>query len=367
MTGAFRVAAYVVITGLLFAAAGGAQERQLRFAEAVAAKVRPVPTVRGDDLEWYFPIAEIRHLALGEDWRRPKVSHQGENLGPFTEVLAFHKFLKKRGVRLLFVPVPAKGSIYPDRLVTGFLPGDAAPLQPLLERLATAGVHVLDLESAFRMRRETDAKPLLYCRQDAHFTPYAASLVATLVAEAAPLKSPGSGEGRFLTSERQRLNFIGDLVRESEWEGVIPPESHPIRYVSEQGKIGIEPQAGSPVVLIGDSHTLIYHRGQDEGMHCRGAGVLDHLAVRYGFAPDLVGIPGAGRSEAPRALKKRAAQHADYWKSKQWVIWLFSERELTQERPRGAGPAKVRRGPGASLPQGAALPISRPSASAPRQ
>lgn len=356
-----RVALGVLMLGFVSGGSGLAQERQLRFAEAVAAKLRPIPTVRGDDLEWYFPIAEIRHLAMGYDWSQSQTSDPAENGDPFAEVLAFHESLRADGLRLLFVPVPAKGSIYADRLVAGFSPGDAAPLAPLLNRLAAAGVRVLSLETAFRTLREKDAETLLYCQQDRHFTPYAASVVATLVAEAAPVECPGGGANRFLTSERERLNLIGDQVRESEWEGVLPPESHPVRYVSEKGKIGIEPQEDSPVVLIGDSHTLVYHRGPDEGMHCRGAGVLDHLAVRYGFAPDLVGVPGAGRSEAPRALRERAATRPDYWKSKQWVIWLFSECELTQVRSRhGEEAAKASRGQGASPPQGAALPIPRP-------
>ena len=65
-------------------------------------------------------------------------------------------------------------------------------------------------------------------------------------------------------------------------------------------------------------------------MHCTGAGVLDHLAAAYGFAPDLVGVRGSGLVQARKQLFYKAAAAPGYWDSKKLVIWLFSAREFTQ-------------------------------------
>ena len=69
-------------------------------------------------------------------------------------------------------------------------------------------------------------------------------------------------------------------------------------------------------------------------MHCSGAGVIDHLAVRLGVVPDLVGVRGSGLVQARKQLFYKAASTPGYWESKKLVIWLFSVREFTQSTDR---------------------------------
>jgi alginate O-acetyltransferase complex protein AlgJ len=310
-----------------------AQDRAVLFAEAAAAKVRPAPSVRGDDMEWYFPTREVKHLATGRFWEQPWETIAANKTDPVPGIVEFHSMLKERGIRLLVVPVPAKASIYPGTLVSGFKAGEVAPLAPFLQGIAEAGVEVLDLEPLFLAAAAEYPDKLLYCRQDAHFSPDGAALIANLVLKRAPLDGV-SGPGPYQLGQEERLTFIGDQIAGSEWEGAVPPESLPVRHVSVDGTVGVAPDPKSPILLLGDSHTLVFHEGKEGGMHAAGAGVLDHLALQYGLAPDLVGVRGSGLVQARKQLFYKAAAAPGYWDSKKLAIWLFSAREFTQSTDR---------------------------------
>jgi alginate O-acetyltransferase complex protein AlgJ len=309
------------------------QDRALLFAKAAAAKVSEGPTVRGDDPEWFFPTREVRHLATGRFWERRWEEVAANRSDPLPGIIEFHGLLRERGVELVVVPVPAKASIYPEAFVAGFEPGEVAALAPFLARLEAAGVEAIDLEPVFLDRRRNDSGNLLYCRRDAHFSPAAAAIVATLVADRHPIQAPASG-AEFRLGEEEALVFVGDQIVGTEREGVVPPETLPVRYVESAGKVGVEPDPASPVLLLGDSHALVFHEGREGGMHCAGAGVLDQLALRYGFAPDLVGVRGSGLVQARKQLFYKASASPGYWDSKRLVVWLFSVRELTQSTDR---------------------------------
>jgi hypothetical protein len=307
--------------------------RALEFAEAVRGLIEPKPSIRGAAPEWFFLVKELRHLSGGRFWEKPWEEVAANKSNPIETLQEFHLQLEEKGIRLLVVPVPAKASVYPDKLISGFQPGEAPETAPFLEEIQKAGIQVLDLEPAFLEARKTDEDAPLYCRQDAHFSPRAVELTAGKIAEALAVADPAPG-GQFSVSEPEILSITGDQVEGSEWEGQVEAESLKVRYVSQQGKRGVEPDAASPVLLLGDSHTLVFHSGKEEGMHCNGAGVIDHLAARLGFAPDLVGVRGSGMIQARKQLFYKASATPGYWAGKQVVIWLFSVREFTQSTDR---------------------------------
>ena len=53
----------------------------------------------------------------------------------------------------------------------------------------------------------------------------------------------------------------------------------------------IEPDENSPVLVMGDSHTLVFH---DPTLLSGNAGLVDHLSARFGFPVDLIGTRGSG-------------------------------------------------------------------------
>jgi alginate O-acetyltransferase complex protein AlgJ len=84
------------------------------------------------------------------------------------------------------------------------------------------------------------------------------------------------------------------------------------------------PDRQSPVLLIGDSHNLVFHAGGD--MHATGAGLPDHLAAALGFPVDLEAVRGSGAT-APRI---NLARRRDNLAGKRAVIWCFTVREFTE-------------------------------------
>ena len=81
---------------------------------------------------------------------------------------------------------------------------------------------------------------------------------------------------------------------------------------------------GSPVILLGDSHNLIFHAGGD--MQAVGAGLPDQLALELGFPVDVVAVRGSGATPARRNLARRKDNLAGC----RIVVWCFSAREFTE-------------------------------------
>ena len=80
----------------------------------------------------------------------------------------------------------------------------------------------------------------------------------------------------------------------------------------------------SPVVLLGDSHNLVFHAGG--GMHAQGAGLPDHLARQLGFRVDVVAVRGSGATPSQLNLFRRR----DKMRGKRVVVWYLSVREFTE-------------------------------------
>lgn len=305
------------------------------FAEMAMSRVLPQPSVRGDDPDWFFLVKELRHLGTGEFWTKSWAEVAANGSDPIPSIKEFNDLLAGRGIRLILVPIPPKGTIYPEKLDNDFAPGDPWTTSPFLKNLFEQGIEVIDVESDFLQLRNTQQEnvPKLYCSQDAHYSPFAIERIADQIA--AELKDlQGPSNGAIGLSDTQELTITGDQIAGSEWEGKVPGETLSIRKVQHQGKVGVSPSPDSPVLLLGDSHTLVFHEGASGGMHCEGAGLADHLSQRLGQAVDLVGVRGSGMVQARKQLFYKATSEPGYWSRKKAVVWVFSMREFTQSADR---------------------------------
>jgi len=88
------------------------------------------------------------------------------------------------------------------------------------------------------------------------------------------------------------------------------------------------PDAGAPVILMGDSHNIVFSTGND--FHCRGAGLPDHLQQRLGVPVAVVSSPGSGADTARQQLARQAFRSPDVWKNTKLIVWCFSVREITE-------------------------------------
>lgn len=302
------------------------------FSEAIGEKIVEKPSVRGDDPDWFFLTRELKHLQTGKFWEKAWEDVAENQSDPVPSIVEFNDLLEAEGIRLLLVPVPAKGAIYPDKLLSGASVGDVEPISSFLERIREAGVSVLDLEPLLLNLRKADPDQKLYCEQDAHFSPYTAERIAGWIIDELGLPEPELQP--FEKSSPESLTIVGDQVAGSEWEGQVSRETLMASHISRNGVQGVEPDDEGAILLLGDSHTLVFHEGTSGGMHAKGSGVFDHLSYKIGSPAALVGVRGSGLVQARKQLFYKAASTSEFWKSKKIVVWLFSVREFTQSSDR---------------------------------
>ncbi len=291
---------------------------------AKLADVGEAMTVPGLD-GWLFLRAELRHIGVGPFWgeaaARVSRASSPERADPLPAIVDFHEQLKAMGIELILAPVPCKALVYPEKL-GGPAGGRIDTVhQEFYKLLADKGVTVLDLAEAFAQQKGKADSPELYCRTDTHWSPYACEVTAKLIKE--QLGNPDwlpDKPGGFTVSAEKRT-IVGDLT---EGNG---SEELPVRVVTSAGGASVEDKA-SPIVLLGDSHTLVFSVGQE--LHGTGAGLADQLAAELGMPVDVVGVRGSGATPARVNLLRRAKSDPAYLADKKVVIWCFAAREFTE-------------------------------------
>ena len=303
---------------------------------AQAAEAKGTMTVSGRD-RWLFLASELRHLGVGPFWGNSaaKVSRamKPDQADPLPAIVDFHDQLTAMGIELLIVPVPPKAIIYPDGLLdkvprdpTGRLPRLDTALQTFYGQLRLKGIHVLDLTDVF-IKNRSNPEGALYCKQDSHWSGAGCVLAAAEIGREL-LTAFNDRPKQAFTGEWDTVEISGDL-----WQALGDPkpprEQVRIRRVSRTGRRGaVEPSSKSPVILLGDSHGLVFHSGDD--MLAKGAGLSDQLALELGFPVDLVAVRGSGATPSRINLLRRAQKDPNYWAGKKWVVWCFSAREFTE-------------------------------------
>ncbi len=302
-----------------------------KVAEAETQKTSVVTGIEG----WLFFVPELRHLSVGRFWgdAAKKVSRASnpDFADPLSAILDFKAQLDTADIKLIFVPIPAKATIYPEMISEH---GNATPRIDIhhlkfYDILRKQGVNVLDLTDLFLKNRFADIGQL-YCKQDTHWSGQACVLTAEAIAAAI-------GKPAWMTKipkrkaklETRSVEITGDLWKEL-GDTDLQKERLQLTFI----KHGVESTANtqlfgaswreSPVVLLGDSHNLVFHAGS--GMHAQGAGLPDHLAHQLGFSVDVVAVRGSGATPSRLNLFRRR----DKMRGKRVVIWCLSVREFTE-------------------------------------
>jgi SGNH hydrolase-like domain, acetyltransferase AlgX len=311
-------------------------EAQQKFAAELASTVASLEkknAAAGAGVDgWLFFGGELRLLSLGRFWGddAAKVSraHKLELKDPVPAILDFQQQLKARGIELVVVPVPPKAAIYPEKIVPGFdVRTDPAPvLHRFYEELRGTEIDVLDLSALFIQNRDHARGPV-FCKTDSHWSGIGCALAAQAIADKVRSKLSQPATPKQYTSDWDEVQVSGDLdglmSRETHKPG---PEKIAVQRVSEKGNgAAVEPDANSPLLLLGDSHTLVYHDFLAER-----AGLLDQLALQLGFAPDLIGTRGSGATPVRINLYRRSVKDAGYLAKKKVVVWCFAAREFTE-------------------------------------
>jgi len=280
---------------------------------------------------WLFLKDELVHISAGRFWGEDaaKVSRskKKEYADPLPAIINYNKALADEGLTLYLMPVPPKALVYPDKLVEGVVPGGVEEARALYTdfyaQLSDSGVKVIDLLP--ELVGKASGKDV-YCKTDTHFSGEGLSLFASEAAkvlQSEPWYDTAPKE-EFVRTE-QSISIVGDL---SQMRGSSTQEELTMSLVTiKKSAAPLESDENSPVILLGDSHTLVFSAGGD--LHAKGAGLFDHLSKDLGFPLDLLGVRGSGITPARVKLFQRSKKNPDYLKSKKAVIWCFTAREFT--------------------------------------
>ena len=280
------------------------------------AEARVVPGRDG----WRFLANELRHLAKGVEWIAPADPPEPPHRDPLPALRALNTQLEEMGIALIVVPVPAKAAVYPEQL-PGEAPKAVQSPAPFVARLQREDFLTVDLRGVFSQKK---AETQLYCRTDTHWSPRGAELaaerVARLIDERELLKDIEPVE--ITADESGPIRIKGDLSEEG-----AEPETLPARGVRRADGGELDDDT-SPILLLGDSHTLVFSTGGD--MHARNAGFLEHLALRSRQPVDRVANRGSASTPPRMTLYRTAARDAEWLENKRVVVYLFTARELTE-------------------------------------
>ena len=293
--------------------------------KAAEAEAQQTTVVSGEE-GWLFFAPELRAMSVGQFWgdaaQRASRTSNPKFADPLPAILDFKAQLDRAGIALIFVPIPAKATIYPEMISEQ---GDTTARTDeyhlkFYNILRAHGVNVLDLAPIFLKNRFTDAGPV-YCKQDTHWSGQGCVLAAAAIAEAigTPVWAAEIPK-RDIETETRTIPITGDLWRDLGDENL---QKEQLRLTHIKDGVGASWRA-SPVVLLGDSHNLVFHAGAD--MHAQGAGLPDQLAYQLGFPVDVVAVRGSGATPSRLNLYRRR----DNMKGKRVVVWCLSVREFTE-------------------------------------
>lgn len=300
--------ARTALTLLLLLAAPVARAADLA-AKADTAAAKKESFVAADNGARFLP-AELR---FGAKLASPEIA---TTVGPAIEAIAdFKAQLDHAGVRLVVVPVPPR--IIFEAAALGVAPEAQQKMregwQTIMSNLASRQVDVIDLAPDFAASAEN-----AYCQRDTHWSGpgidiAAEKIVPRLAAAGLPAEWPAKG-----SAPLRETTITGDLGGE--------PENVKLRVISPADRA--EEAAKSPVLLLGDSHLFVFHRGGE--FHATGAGLPDQLAAAVGAMPDVVAVLGSGATSSRVALARRARSDQGYLGTKKIVVWVFAGREFTE-------------------------------------
>jgi SGNH hydrolase-like domain, acetyltransferase AlgX len=330
------ILACLVLSSAFAGDLGPLSESQQKFVNKLAAKSRAAQSenaavIAGVD-GWFFLSSDIRFLSVGQflgaDAAKVSRAHKPESADPIPAIVDFHNELKRRGIDLLVMPVSPKAAIYPEKILPDVdLHGEtAAPyLARFYDELRKREIDMVDLSPVFLQNRANEHGPV-FCKTDTHWSGFGCVLAAQTIKDKIQEKLAGQPRKNY-AAEWKEITIKGDL---GDLAGPntkkLEPEKIAVRTISDKETgAAVNPDPNSPLLIIGDSHTLVFHDFLAEK-----SGLLDQLAYETGFAPDLIGTRGSGSTSVRISLYRRARKDPAYLSKKKMIVWCFAAREFTE-------------------------------------
>jgi len=252
---------------------------------------------------------------------------QEQENNPYPAIVDYYQKLKEKNIDMLFVIIPAKPEIFPDK-ISANSPENGKPYvtpytRKFLLELAKAGVETIDLLPAFIEERGKSNEPI-YMTQDTHWSNRAVKIAAKMIGNRI---KKYSWYPEICKSPVNYKTQKADFVRAGDIRGMLPEnekiEYRPMKLTAEQvlnpdGSY-YEDDKSSPIVLLGDSFCGVFHFED-----CKHAGISAHIAKEIGMPVDLIMAHGSG----PQIRKRFARRGTDEIKKKKLLIWTTAARDL---------------------------------------
>lgn len=295
-----------VVFAALLLCSGVALKAGLLSDKADQAKSRNEIFVEGSD-GWRFLPAELRFV---DKLASPDLNSE---VRPAVEAIAdFSAQLKNHGVALVLLPVPPKALLHGAKL--GVSDAEEQKMRAgwlqIMNDLSSRGVDVVDLLVDYSAAKES-----MFCQRDTHWSgPGIGSAAAKLIPA---LKAAGVSASASMPQPRwEETPIQGDLGGE--------PEKVKLHFVKEAASRS----ATAPVLVLGDSHALVFHQGGD--MHTSDAGLPEQMATVLGGMPEVMGVRGSGATSCRLQLARAIRSKPDYLGHTKVVVWVFAGREFTE-------------------------------------
>ncbi len=289
---------------------------------------------------WLFLRDELRHMGTGKFWGEDaNPTRATKNPDPFAAIVDLNAKLDALGIQLILMPAPPRAAVYPDKMIGGLpVDGNGIPKridvhhQQFYQELQDAGVQVIDLTDDFLAARKTEAVDGPLClTQDTHWSTRGVEIATQRLIEALEGTEWPEDTPRIETHllPEETLKVKGDLVDRVPEFGPSEMEITVRRASSKPGSFEkISPDADSPLLMLTDSHGLVFHSGGD--MLMEGAGIADRVAHELGMKVDLMAMRGSG-SSVRRELARRFLTSDDEQKKKV-LVYIFAARAFTESR-----------------------------------
>lgn len=252
---------------------------------------------------------------------------------PLKALVQFHRQLAARGISLVVIPAPGKETLYPEKLAPLWnglrTAAQNASFDTLKSELAKAGVSVFDPTPVLVEMKQRSGEDV-YLKTDTHWAPPAMEEVAKQLAtwlRSHGLAYPsGSVNCRIHKQTVRSTGDIAAMLNLPKHQRFFPPETvQTTRVLTEDGRPW-EPDASSPVLLMGDSFCNIYSLA--EMGWGDSAGFAEHLSLALGQPIDRLVINAGGAYTARQELVRQLASGRDRLAGKRVVLYQFAAREL---------------------------------------
>lgn len=311
-------------------------ETSLEDSSRTVASVRPATL----DFLLRFGAAGSEEAYVGKDgwlFYRPDVDPlwmaRNAPAGAAEGVAKFAADLAEHGIQLVFVAVPGKATIHPEKIGLGefvrpVLPagwenfsGEVARAWEKIGPADASAPVVVDATGLLWQRKKDSGEPQ-FLRTDSHWTPEAMEAVAGEVARAVGGRDVSAGAAA--VPRRAKISGVGDTARMLE----LPENSVFLRpeTVEVLPLPGWVPDADAEVLLLGDSYTNIYS-ADDLGWGTE-AGLGEQLSRLLGKGVDRLSRNDAGALEARRMLASAWAKDDRRFGAKRVIVWQLAMREL---------------------------------------